>query len=181
MIDVHMWPTDIRRLRGALGLTQADFALLVNAHPSTVSRWESSDSGFVPDNYQMSLMHRAQTHLRRRPEIADQVSRALVKNKLALALGVLLAPTKVRISEVQRRAQLSEGGLRSMSTRNFRILDLRRAKACSVCMPDDLTRMCSRCFAEFPAGDAKLALSHAIRCTECACIVLETVLEGETK
>ena len=48
--------TDIRRLRCALGLNQAEFAQLLGAHPVTVSRWESPESDYSPNAYQSALM-----------------------------------------------------------------------------------------------------------------------------
>lgn len=48
--------TDIRRLRRALRLNQAEFAQLLGAHPVTVSRWESPDSSYSPNAYQSALM-----------------------------------------------------------------------------------------------------------------------------
>ena len=51
-----MNPSDIKRLRVVLGLTQAEFAQLLGAHPVTVSRWETDGSEYTPSAYQVALM-----------------------------------------------------------------------------------------------------------------------------
>jgi DNA-binding transcriptional regulator YiaG len=43
-----MKPSDLRRLRRRLKLSQAGFAALVGVAPNTVARWERSELGMRP-------------------------------------------------------------------------------------------------------------------------------------
>ncbi|MYD94154.1 MAG: hypothetical protein F4Y02_10770 [Chloroflexi bacterium] len=51
-----MNPAQIRSLRRALRLNQAEFGQLLGAHPVTVSRWETPRSRYTPSAYQCALM-----------------------------------------------------------------------------------------------------------------------------
>ena len=53
-----MTKEEIRELRKRLGLTQEQFGKLLNAHPITVSRWESGE--YKPDAYQTQFMEKYQ-------------------------------------------------------------------------------------------------------------------------
>jgi transcriptional regulator with XRE-family HTH domain len=79
-----MTPTDIISIRKSLGLTQADFARLFDAHVMTISKWERGV--VVPSPYQVALME----HFRQKAEVAKEQAQTEVKNLLVSA-GVIAA------------------------------------------------------------------------------------------
>lgn len=81
--------TDIRRLRRALRLNQAEFAQLLGAHPVTVSRWESPDSDYSPNAYQSALM-RDFERAARSQEMDQTLKNLLVGAGIAAAIYFLL-------------------------------------------------------------------------------------------
>lgn len=79
-----MSPEEIVAIRKLLGLTQADFARLFDAHVMTISKWER---GVVtPSPYQVALMEQ----FRQRAEAAKEEARTQVK-QLLVGAGVIAA------------------------------------------------------------------------------------------
>lgn len=87
-----MTPAEIRRTRGALGLSQAEFGSLLHVAPTTISRWETGNLGTCspPDMWQTSLLAAFQRCARERPEDIDVAVDAIRRFAWAEALGVLL-------------------------------------------------------------------------------------------
>lgn len=83
-------PREIRRLRGSLGMTQAQFAMLLNTHSTTVSRWEAEPQVAAPDAWQLDVILTIGTGASKRPASADDAIAFLSKNQVGMALGVLL-------------------------------------------------------------------------------------------
>lgn len=81
--------TDIRRLRLALGLKQAQFAQLLGAHPVTVSRWETAGSGYRPSAYQLALMQDFEKAAKSQ-DMDQTVTNLLVGAGIAAAIYFLL-------------------------------------------------------------------------------------------
>lgn len=79
-----MQPKEIISIRKLLGLTQADFARLFDAHVMTVSKWERGVA--VPSPYQIALMDK----FRQTAEAADARAREEIKQLLVRA-GVIAA------------------------------------------------------------------------------------------
>lgn len=79
-----MKPEEIVAIRKSLGLTQADFARLFDAHVMTISKWERGVA--VPSAYQASLM--AQFKLKAEQQAAQ--AKTEVKN-LLVGAGVIAA------------------------------------------------------------------------------------------
>jgi transcriptional regulator with XRE-family HTH domain len=84
-----MQPTEIVTLRRALGLSQAEFGQLFDAHPMTVSKWER---GLLrPSAYQIALMRQfEQTVAAKREATKEQVKNLLVSAGVVAALIWLL-------------------------------------------------------------------------------------------
>jgi len=73
-----------------MGLTQAQFGLLVHAHANTVWRWEKGD--LEPDDWQDDLMDDLADAVRRADaERLDKVAMLVGAGLAGAALGVLLA------------------------------------------------------------------------------------------
>jgi putative transcriptional regulator len=79
-----MTPEEIVSIRKSLGLAQADFARLFDAHVMTISKWER---GIVePSAYQVSLME----HFRQKAKLQAEEAQKEVKN-LLVGAGVIAA------------------------------------------------------------------------------------------
>lgn len=85
-----MTPREIKRLRGSLGMTQAQFASLLRAHPTTVSRWEAEPQVVSPDAWQMDIMRAMRSGCTKQPSAADDAIAYLSAGRVGLALGALL-------------------------------------------------------------------------------------------
>lgn len=83
-----MTGNDIKRTRGALGLTQDQFALLLHVHRSMVSQWERE--GTQPDEWQHNMLAELFKAATRFPDTARVVA-LLNEGKAATALKILLA------------------------------------------------------------------------------------------
>ena len=81
--------TQIRRLRRALRLNQAEFAQLLGAHAVTVSRWETPSSGYSPSAYQCALMQDFEKAARSQ-EMDQTLKNLLVGAGIATAIYFLL-------------------------------------------------------------------------------------------
>jgi transcriptional regulator with XRE-family HTH domain len=84
---MHVSAAEIREVRTTLGLTQAQMASLVNAHPVTVSRWENGHD--APSPYQEALLRSFQKAAED-PEIKRRLARILLGLGVAAALYFLL-------------------------------------------------------------------------------------------
>jgi transcriptional regulator with XRE-family HTH domain len=85
-----MKPRAIRRLRGAIGVTQTDFGRLLNAHQITVSRWENGHS--PPDRWTRIVLRTIANNLQLEP-VRAKLADAYMKDDLPIhALAVLLGP-----------------------------------------------------------------------------------------
>lgn len=85
--DQQLSPAAIRAIRERLGLTQADFGKLLNAHFVTVSRWESGQ--LQPDAYQLSMLHEFDRAARTK-EIKDSLKAVLIGAGIGAALYLIL-------------------------------------------------------------------------------------------
>lgn len=83
-----MIPREIKRLRGSVGMTQAQFGLMVHANPTTVSRWESGKTS--PSAWHVSIMESIRVGACDQ-NACDRAYDCIVFNKPADALGWLLA------------------------------------------------------------------------------------------
>lgn len=84
-----MTPEEIVAIRKSLGLTQADFASLFDAHVMTISKWERGIAS--PSAYQMSLMEQfKRTAAQQAAEAQTQVKQLLVGAGVIAALVWLL-------------------------------------------------------------------------------------------
>lgn len=79
-----MTPNEIASVRKSLGLTQADFARLFDAHVMTISKWERGVA--TPSPYQASLIE----HFRRSARVRSGEAKAEVAN-LIVSAGVIAA------------------------------------------------------------------------------------------
>ena len=79
-----MTPNEIVSIRKSLGLAQADFARLFDAHVMTISKWERGVA--VPSPYQVSLME----HFKLKAEQQAVQAQTEVKN-LLIGAGVIAA------------------------------------------------------------------------------------------
>jgi transcriptional regulator with XRE-family HTH domain len=79
--------TDIRKMRGRLGLNQVQFAQLAGVHPITVSKWEREEA--EPTAYQTALFEQFQRAARDR-EVRETLKKVLIGAGVALALALLL-------------------------------------------------------------------------------------------
>lgn len=85
-----MTGAQIKTLRNQMGMTQAQFGSLVNAHFVTVSKWESGDA--TPDSYQLGMLERfSRIEQEKRKQMGDAVKNALVAAGVIAALFLLLA------------------------------------------------------------------------------------------
>lgn len=82
-----MTGAEIKQLRQDLGMTQAEFGRLVNAHFVTVSKWESSAAR--PDPYQQGLLDRF-AQIQERKKIGDMAKGALITAGVIAALLLIL-------------------------------------------------------------------------------------------
>lgn len=82
---------EIRQLRRDLGMTQAEFGSVVNAHFVTVSKWESGDA--QPDHYQLGMLQRF-AQVQERKKIGDMAKGALVTAGVIAALLLILDASK---------------------------------------------------------------------------------------
>jgi putative transcriptional regulator len=79
-----MSPEEIIAIRKSLGLTQADFARLFDAHVMTISKWERGV--VMPSPYQIALMEQ----FRQRAEAAKEQALTEVR-QLLVGAGVIAA------------------------------------------------------------------------------------------
>jgi putative transcriptional regulator len=79
-----MTPEDIVAIRKSLGLTQADFARLFDAHVMTISKWERGVAS--PSPYQASLME----HFKHKAALHAEQAQTEVRN-LLVGAGVIAA------------------------------------------------------------------------------------------
>jgi DNA-binding transcriptional regulator YiaG len=79
--------TDIRKMRGRLGLNQVQFAQLAGVHPITVSKWEREEA--EPTVYQNILFEEFQRAARDK-EVRETLKKVLIGAGVALALALLL-------------------------------------------------------------------------------------------
>ena len=79
---------EIKKLREALGLTQAQLAQLIGVHHLTVWKWENGQS--VPTPHQQMLLSTFGKAQQQEPEIGDQVAQLLVGAGVGVALYYLL-------------------------------------------------------------------------------------------
>lgn len=79
----------IRKLREDMGLTQAQFGALLNAHLVTVSRWESESSPVKPDLYQAAMIDEF-ARVQERKKTGELVKAALIGAGIAAALLLML-------------------------------------------------------------------------------------------
>ncbi|MCH8618037.1 helix-turn-helix domain-containing protein [Undibacterium sp. TS12] len=88
-----MAPEDIIAIRKSIGLTQADFARLFDAHVMTISKWER---GVVtPSPYQIGLMeHFRQKVSAEQARARTEVKQLLINAGVIAALIWLLSQTK---------------------------------------------------------------------------------------
>lgn len=88
-----MLPNQIVQLRKDLGLSQADFGRLFDAHFMTVSKWERGVAS--PSPYQIALMQQfRQTADAKAKETKEQVKQLLVGAGVIAALFWLLSNAK---------------------------------------------------------------------------------------
>jgi len=88
-----MSPEEIVALRKLLGLTQADFARLFDAHVMTVSKWERGVTS--PSPYQVALMERfRQTAVAADARAREEIKQLMVSAGVIAVLVLLL--TKVQ-------------------------------------------------------------------------------------
>ena len=78
----------IRKLRGQLGLNQAEFAQLAGVHPITVSKWERDEA--VPSAYQNALFDQFREGARNH-EVRETLKSILVGAGVIIALALLLS------------------------------------------------------------------------------------------
>jgi len=71
-------------------MTQAQFGMLLRAHPSTVSRWEATPPVIVPDQWQLAIMQTMAQGYAKQPNTADVAVAYLDAGMVGLALGTLL-------------------------------------------------------------------------------------------
>lgn len=79
-----MTPEEIVAVRKALGLTQAEFAQLFDAHVMTISKWERGIA--FPSAYQSALME----HFKQKADAEAERAKEEVK-KLLIGAGVIAA------------------------------------------------------------------------------------------
>lgn len=79
-----MTPAEIVAIRKSLGLTQAEFAQLFDAHVMTISKWERGLA--FPSAYQASLME----HFKQKADAEAEQTKQEVK-KLLIGAGVIAA------------------------------------------------------------------------------------------
>jgi putative transcriptional regulator len=82
-----MVASEIRKMRGQLGLNQVEFAQLTGVHPITVSKWERGES--VPTAYQHALFEEFR-HAARDKQVREAIKGILVSAGVVLALAILL-------------------------------------------------------------------------------------------
>jgi putative transcriptional regulator len=88
-----MSPKEIVAVRKSIGLTQADFARLFDAHVMTVSKWERGVA--VPTPYQVALMKQfKQTAEVKKAEVQNEVKALLVGAGVVAALIWLLSNSR---------------------------------------------------------------------------------------
>jgi DNA-binding transcriptional regulator YiaG len=79
--------SEIRDLRGQLGLNQVEFAQLMGVHPVTVSKWERNEA--LPTPYQNALFDQFK-QASRQEEVRETLKGLLVGAGVAMALALLL-------------------------------------------------------------------------------------------
>ena len=82
-----MKASEIRELRGQLGLNQVEFAQLTGVHPITVSKWERDEAS--PTAYQNALFEGFRKGAQDR-EVRESIKGVLIGAGIALALALLL-------------------------------------------------------------------------------------------
>ena len=80
--------SDIKELRGQLGLNQVEFAQLAGVHPITVSKWERDEA--VPSAYQNALFEQFREGARSQ-KVRESLKGILVGAGVILALALLLS------------------------------------------------------------------------------------------
>lgn len=83
-----MDPAEIKATRTELGLTQAQFAQLLGAHPLTVWKWEKGD--LQPTPHQQGLIASFGKASRSQSDIGSEVSTLLVTAGVVVAIYALL-------------------------------------------------------------------------------------------
>lgn len=84
-----MKSTEIREVRKALGLTQAQFGSLLDVHGVTVCRWEQGHQ--QPTAYQVGILqHFARAAYRRQPQVRREISEVLITAGVMAGLVLLL-------------------------------------------------------------------------------------------
>lgn len=98
-MSVEMPGIQIKQIREALGLSAAQFGVVLGVHPSTVHRWEAAGAALVsvdgvPANVLLSLRQKLesgkQAH-RQAAVIGSDIERALLVGGALIALAALLA------------------------------------------------------------------------------------------
>ena len=83
----------IRQIRNQMGMNQAQFGSLVNAHFVTVSKWENDEAS--PDSYQLGMLQRfAAIEQEKRKQMGTEAKDALVVAGVIAALFLLLSATQ---------------------------------------------------------------------------------------
>ena len=80
--------SDIKKLRGQLGLNQAEFAQLAGVHPITVSKWERNEAS--PSAYQSALFEQFHEGARNQ-KVRETLKGILVGAGVIIALALLLS------------------------------------------------------------------------------------------
>lgn len=85
---LRMTGREIRRLRGSLGMTQAQFGQMVHAAGATVSRWERDRKDL--DDWHRDLLTEIHRGLRHRPDLAETALQFVEEGAPLDALSTLL-------------------------------------------------------------------------------------------
>ncbi len=80
--------SEIKKLRGQLGLNQAEFAQLAGVHPITVSKWERSEA--APSAYQNALFEQFREGARS-SVVQETFKGILVSAGVIFAIALLLS------------------------------------------------------------------------------------------
>jgi transcriptional regulator with XRE-family HTH domain len=83
-----MKATELKLIRSALGLTQAQFAQLLGVHEITVSKWERGQG--APSPYQQALIQSFSKAQKQSPDVGSAVAGLLVAAGIGAALFYLL-------------------------------------------------------------------------------------------
>lgn len=83
-----MTANEVRQVREALGLTQAQFAQLLGVHALTVSKWERGV--LAPTPHQAGLVASFGTAASRKPDVGQAVGKVLIAAGVVAAIYLLL-------------------------------------------------------------------------------------------